>query len=555
MPLQQIARRVSRAGNDPVHVPTPGVLGTPPTTVNLANREPASRLRHSRADKFNWPSADPNLAQSAMIRPENGVVATPQETAIRRSHEKMLHQATSSKGSSGDEGDETNPEQNSDSVWLSATLSQHAVFTWKWLRERACSRPTAPTKPSEEEVTPLQGPIQISSSMPDLAEETKLSYVQEIKEIVTKKVLRQTTLPIVSERHQTFQRQYSHVLDMRREIKFSICSLDRNHSNSKIGIIQPELYQKEMLQRQPSIKSESEVKMVTNGFLHFALKYDKELEGLVVKMFEARDLPVKDTFGTCDPYVKLHLLPDRKKKYQTKVHRKSLNPVFNETFIFSVTSQELESRYLQLSVFDFDRFARHDLIGHVTVDNLVEVVEHGQQDFEYTMPILCPPVDEVNLGELMVCLCFLPKAGRLTITIIKGRNFKAMDITGKSDPYVKVYLIWRGRKIKKKKTTVRHNTLFPVFNEALVFDVPEENIGEVCLLVKIIDYDRIGQNEIMGCFTIGPGDPGKGRDHWLEMLENPRKPIAQWYPLLETVPIDLHDQKEAPMLLKCLQSR
>jgi len=108
----------------------------------------------------------------------------------------------------------------------------------------------------------------------------------------------------------------------------------------------------------------------------------------------------------------------------------------------------------------------------------------------------------------MVCLCFLPKAGRLTITIIKGRNFKAMDITGKSgtakktstdnlyapltltDPYVKVYLIWKGRKIKKKKTTVRYNTLFPVFNEALVFDVPEENIREVCLLVKIIDYDR-----------------------------------------------------------------
>ncbi|ENN83432.1 hypothetical protein YQE_00209, partial [Dendroctonus ponderosae] len=113
---------------------------------------------------------------------------------------------------------------------------------------------------------------------------------------------------------------------------------------------------------------------------------------LVAKMFEARDLPIKDTFGTCDPYVKLHLLPDRKKKYQTKVHRKSLNPVFNETFIFSVTSQELESRYLQLSVFDFDRFARHDLIGHITVDNLTEVVEHGQQDFEYTMPILCPPM-------------------------------------------------------------------------------------------------------------------------------------------------------------------
>ncbi|KAG5874244.1 hypothetical protein JTB14_028121 [Gonioctena quinquepunctata] len=70
------------------------------------------------------------------------------------------------------------------------------------------------------------------------------------------------------------------------------------------------------------------------GKLHFAMKYDKELEGLVVKVFEARDLPVKDMNGSCDPYVKLYLLPDRKKKFQTKVHRKNQNPVFNETFIF-----------------------------------------------------------------------------------------------------------------------------------------------------------------------------------------------------------------------------
>lgn len=32
----------------------------------------------------------------------------------------------------------------------------------------------------------------------------------------------------------------------------------------------------------------------------------------------------------------------------------------------------------------------------------------------------------------MLSLCYLPTAGRLTITIIKGRSLKAMDITGKS---------------------------------------------------------------------------------------------------------------------------
>lgn len=40
--------------------------------------------------------------------------------------------------------------------------------------------------------------------------------------------------------------------------------------------------------------------------------------------------------------------------------------------------------------------------------------------------------DNVDLGELMFSLCYLPTAGRLTITMIKARNLKAMDITGAS---------------------------------------------------------------------------------------------------------------------------
>ena len=53
-------------------------------------------------------------------------------------------------------------------------------------------------------------------------------------------------------------------------------------------------------------------------------------------MLQAADLPGMDMSGTSDPYVKVYLLPDKKKKFETKVHRKTLNPVFNETFIFKV---------------------------------------------------------------------------------------------------------------------------------------------------------------------------------------------------------------------------
>jgi len=58
---------------------------------------------------------------------------------------------------------------------------------------------------------------------------------------------------------------------------------------------------------------------------------------LSVTINDAKELPAMDIGGTSDPYVKVYLLPDKKKKFQTKVQRKTLNPVFNETFLFKVS--------------------------------------------------------------------------------------------------------------------------------------------------------------------------------------------------------------------------
>lgn len=57
---------------------------------------------------------------------------------------------------------------------------------------------------------------------------------------------------------------------------------------------------------------------------------------LIVGILQAQDLAAMDMGGTSDPYVKVYLLPDKKKKHETKVQRKNLCPVFNETFIFKV---------------------------------------------------------------------------------------------------------------------------------------------------------------------------------------------------------------------------
>lgn len=52
-----------------------------------------------------------------------------------------------------------------------------------------------------------------------------------------------------------------------------------------------------------------------------------------------------------------------------------------------------------------------------------------------------------------------------------------MDVTGLADPYVKIYLLYNGQRIAKKKTHVKKRTLSPVFNESFAFDIPVAEVN------------------------------------------------------------------------------
>ena len=92
-----------------------------------------------------------------------------------------------------------------------------------------------------------------------------------------------------------------------------------------------------------------------------------------------------------------------------------------------------------------------------------------------------------------------------------------MDITGASDPYVKIKLLdSKGKRIgKKKKTTIKNANLNPYYNESFVFVVEEmslrkvrlysyflqtveDGVGQVNLEVTVLDYDRIGGSDPIG---------------------------------------------------------
>ena len=81
--------------------------------------------------------------------------------------------------------------------------------------------------------------------------------------------------------------------------------------------------------------------------------------------------------------------------------------------------------------------------------------------------------------------------------------------------------------------------LLPVYNEAFVFDVPIDRLSDVSLLVRVLDSSageasRLGAQTIGKCIVGPDAHTSIGLHHWNCMMTTPRKPIAQWHPLVKT---------------------
>ncbi|MBZ3875956.1 Synaptotagmin-7 [Sciurus carolinensis] len=265
------------------------------------------------------------------------------------------------------------------------------------------------------------------------------------------------------------------------------------------------------------------------GRIQFSVGYNFQESTLTVKIMKAQELPAKDFSGTSDPFVKIYLLPDKKHKLETKVKRKNLNPHWNETFLFEgFPYEKVVQRVLYLQVLDYDRFSRNDPIGEVSIPlNKVDLTQ--MQTF---WKDLKPCSDgSGSRGELLLSLCYNPSANSIIVNIIKARNLKAMDIGGTSDPYVKVWLMYKDKRVEKKKTVTMKRNLNPIFNESFAFDIPTEKLRETTIVITVMDKDKLSRNDVIGKIYLswksGPGEV----KHWKDMIARPRQPVAQWHQL------------------------
>ncbi|KAM5211903.1 regulating synaptic membrane exocytosis protein 2 isoform 44-T44 [Hipposideros larvatus] len=103
------------------------------------------------------------------------------------------------------------------------------------------------------------------------------------------------------------------------------------------------------------------------------LWFDKVGHQLIVTILGAKDLPSREDGRPRNPYVKIYFLPDRsdKNKRRTKTVKKTLEPKWNQTFIYSpVHRREFRERMLEITLWDQARVREEEseFLGEILIE-------------------------------------------------------------------------------------------------------------------------------------------------------------------------------------------
>ncbi|XP_073488233.1 regulating synaptic membrane exocytosis protein 2 isoform X45 [Aquarana catesbeiana] len=110
-----------------------------------------------------------------------------------------------------------------------------------------------------------------------------------------------------------------------------------------------------------------------SGQISIKLWYDKGGHQLIVTILGAKDLPSREDGRPRNPYVKIYFLPDRsdKNKRRTKTVKKTLEPKWNQTFMYSpVPRREFRERMLEITLWDQARVREEEseFLGEILIE-------------------------------------------------------------------------------------------------------------------------------------------------------------------------------------------
>ncbi|XP_071732928.1 synaptotagmin-3-like [Rutidosis leptorrhynchoides] len=220
---------------------------------------------------------------------------------------------------------------------------------------------------------------------------------------------------------------------------------------------------------------------------------------LHVKVVRATKLMKMDILGLSDPYVKLKLSGDMLPSKKTTIKKKTLNPVWNETFKLVVKDPQAQT--LQVNVFDWDKVGSHDRLGMQVVP--LKILSPNET-MELTLDLLkntsiIDPQKHHSRGQIMLEMTYAPfredndiLSGPITpvkkesdiklggespsgsgVLLVTVQGAEDVEGEGHNNPYAVV--LFRG---ETKKTKIVKRTRDPKWNQEFEFVMEEPPIHD-----------------------------------------------------------------------------
>lgn len=216
----------------------------------------------------------------------------------------------------------------------------------------------------------------------------KLQLLPEKQQKVKTRVMRKTRNPIYEEDFSFYGIKLTQLQSIC--LHFIILTFDRYSRDEIIGEVFFPLSTTDVTKEentnvtfQKDIQPRSlKTKFQGRGELLVSLCWQPAANRLTVVILKARNLPKMDVTGLADPYVKIYLLYKNQRiaKKKTHVKKRTLNPVFNESFVFEVPDGEegLSNICLEFLLLDWDRVTKNEVIGrlHMGTETDCESAKH-----------------------------------------------------------------------------------------------------------------------------------------------------------------------------------
>nr|XP_049591502.1 synaptotagmin-like protein 4 isoform X9 [Syngnathus scovelli] len=267
------------------------------------------------------------------------------------------------------------------------------------------------------------------------------------------------------------------------------------------------------------------------GEVVFSMFYDDSSQSLQVLIKECRKLACGDSLRQfSNPYVKCYLLPDksRQSKRKTTIKRHTCNPVYEETFKYSIRRNQLLTRSMLISVWHHGHLGSNPFLGEVEIALDCYDLDSPQEECMalMTKDPCCVPTSAFtqSKGELVISLKYVTpkgpplqkfkgkkvvevKGGELHILIKEAKNLMAMKGGGMSDSFVKGYLFPSKSKTNKRKTPVVKKNLNPHYGHTFVYkELTLEQLRTMCLELTVWDREPLLSNEFLGGVRLSSGE-------------------------------------------------